>query len=62
MPAKFTIGDIVVLKSGGPDMTICSVPERGASHYGCQWFSGKKLEHGYFQAESLKVARPADER
>ncbi|MNJ42161.1 hypothetical protein D3C77_371160 [compost metagenome] len=50
--AAFTVGDIVKLKSGGPDMTVQVVPEKG-DNYRCQWFAGKKLEFGFFHFESL---------
>ncbi|WPN59740.1 YodC family protein [Pseudomonas sp. P9_31] len=49
----FNVGDIVKLKSGGPDMTVQIVPEK-SENYRCQWFAGKKLEFGFFQFESLK--------
>ena len=52
--AKFKEGDIVQLKSGGPTMTVCSGGSSG-SHYQCKWFSGKKLEEGYFPDEALIV-------
>lgn len=51
--ATFKVGDIVKLKSGGPDMTVQIVPEKG-ENYRCQWFAGKKLEFGFFQFESLR--------
>lgn len=55
-PVKFAIGDIVRLKSGGPEMTIQSTPEGTSKVYNCQWFAGKKLEHGRFPADSLEPA------
>lgn len=50
---EFKVGEIVKLKSGGPDMTV---KEWSNYHkdYICQWFAGKKLEQGHFQAESLE--------
>lgn len=52
---KFSVGDRVMLKSGGPPMTVKSVPNYPPDeHYSCQWFAGKKLESGEFPAESLK--------
>lgn len=55
----YNIGDIVKLKSGGPDMTIRE-PIFDVSHksdftgnYRCQWFAGKKLDNGVFPQESL---------
>ena len=57
---QFKTGDIVVLKSGGPTMTIKSekkvgIPERHIGYY-CQWFAGKKLVQGDFPTDSLKLA------
>lgn len=56
----FEIGQIVKLKSGGPDMTIQSLCKRfgtGAfsGEYSCQWFAGKKLENGIFPEQSLEL-------
>jgi uncharacterized protein YodC (DUF2158 family) len=34
----FKVGDIVVLKSGGPKMTVCVVPNEYFSKYICEWF------------------------
>lgn len=54
---RFKVGDMVRLKSGGPDMTINEVitnldgEEKGK--YRCQWFAGKKLDSGLFPLESL---------
>lgn len=53
---KFTKGDIVKLKSGGPDMAVQAVFDPVAGIYSCQWFAGKKLESGRFPAESLEKA------
>lgn len=50
---QFSVGDVVKLKSGGPDMTIRSVPDLHSKQYLCQWFAGKKLEQGSFPEESL---------
>ncbi len=52
---KFKIGDIVKLKSGGPDMTVRSDSHIGTVDYLCQWFAGKKLEAGRFAPESLEL-------
>lgn len=53
---KFKIGDVVKLKSGGPDMTVRSAPDNPGQVYQCQWFAGKKLEQGAFREESLEMA------
>jgi len=52
------LGDIVKLKSGGPDMTIKevitnSMTDGFSGSYRCQWFAGKKLDTGVFPQESL---------
>lgn len=58
---KFELGDIVKLKSGGPDMTVKEVHtkmnDEFSGSYRCQWFAGKKLDMGIFPEESL-VAVP----
>lgn len=46
----FKPGDIVKLKSGGPEMTVKAVQKFNIV---CQWFSGKKLEAGLFVEDSL---------
>jgi len=51
-------GDIVKLKSGGPDMTVKevitnSLTDEFTGSYRCQWFAGKKLDMGVFPQESL---------
>lgn len=59
---KYKVGDVVQLKSGGPRMTISSVPrgpdpsiigDKGKSQYGCNWFKGGTLERGSFAEELL---------
>ncbi|REG57628.1 uncharacterized protein YodC (DUF2158 family) [Paraburkholderia sp. BL6669N2] len=54
MANKFKIGDIVQLKSGGPEMTVQTLPSATFRQYKCQWFAGKKLEAGGFPEESLE--------
>lgn len=69
---KFRAGDIVRLKSGGPDMTvqktfpdiIVTEDEHGQEvkrQYTiclCYWFSSKKLEEGRFGEATLEVVPP----
>lgn len=50
--AKYKIGDIVQLKSGGPGMTVESIRDRDGKIY-CQWFAGNKLESGVFDPEAI---------
>lgn len=53
----FQIGDIVKLKSGGPDMTVQRLTD-AYGQYTCQWFAGKKLESGNFKEASLERKTP----
>ena len=53
---EFKIGDIVKLKSGGPEMTVQKAPTDTSTYYQCQWFAGKKLESGVFPEGSLESA------
>jgi uncharacterized protein YodC (DUF2158 family) len=54
----YKIGDIVKLKSGGPDMTVrdenIHYSTGKLESYTCQWFAGKKLEKGSFPPDSLE--------
>lgn len=59
--SDFVVGDIVRLKSGGPDMTVRSVPDRLERDYFCQWFAGKKLEIGRFPFASLEKVKRENE-
>lgn len=54
---KFSVGDIVKLKSGGPEMTVQTLPDPPGKYYRCQWFAGKKLEAGNFPADSLEMVK-----
>ena len=59
---EFAVGDIVRLKSGGPEMTVTEVRSPVGTLEAmveCMWFSGKssnKREHGYFPPNSLVKA------
>lgn len=57
---KYQVGDIVRLRSGGPEMTVQTIPEdrHHHDHYRCQWFAGKKLEYGNFKEDSLELVKP----
>jgi uncharacterized protein YodC (DUF2158 family) len=50
----FKTGDIVVLKSGGPKMTVKGLSASNGN-FVCQWFAGKKLEEGLFKSDSLQA-------
>ena len=54
---SYVVGDIVKIKSGGPEMTVRTVPTEGTKFYRCQWFAGKKLEQGDFPGESLESVK-----
>ena len=62
MAAKnaYKAGDLVVLKGGGPVMTITHVSERyhddNDNNYHCVWFSGKKRESADFPGIALNPA------
>ena len=59
MAAKFSPGDIVQLKSGGPAMTISEITTQfgtGASKgYQCEWFKGASNERADFAEETLQL-------
>ena len=63
MANAFNHGDVVVLKSGGPPMTVDRVPaEDGlgayADEYLCVWFKGASRETGHFNEHALQVYTP----
>ena len=59
--SNFKVGDLVVLKSGGPVMTVRALVLLGnKAQVDCQWFSGKKLESGRFAIDSLRESRPEE--
>lgn len=48
---KFQLGDVVVLKSGGPKMTI--VKDYNTGFYATCWFNESKMAFGDFTGKSL---------
>ena len=55
MNKELKIGDLVILKSGGPIMTVAEMDAAyGPAGVLCKWFSGKKLESGRFPVASLE--------
>ena len=62
---KFEVGQLVKLKSGGPDMTVSSLHKRfpgdERAAVDCQWFGGKKLERGHFDVDTLVIATASAE-
>lgn len=54
-------GDTVMLKSGGPIMTISSVCGGNlAGHVDCTWFEGAKVVTAVFPISTLKLVKPPD--
>ncbi len=49
----FKEGDIVKLKSGGPDMTVTN-PKSLGDQVVCKWFAGSKVQEGKFHPDSLE--------
>ncbi len=50
MSTKFKVGDVVVLKSGGPRMTVT---EDKDDKVWTTWFAGSKNERGLFPVNAL---------
>lgn len=63
--AEFKKGDVVVMRSGGPKMTVVDLGDY--SGYGpgpkdgvkCQWFDKTKRLEDVFDAESIEIAQKA---
>ena len=58
--AHFKSGDLVVLKSGGPTMTVDTVntdisDDNKITGIVCVWFAGEKLERVRFDHRALAV-------
>lgn len=49
-------GDVVVLKSGGPKMTVASADAKSCL---CQWFQGDNLREGSFPSSALTAVKEA---
>lgn len=56
MRNKFSEGDIVKLKSGGPNMSVREVKGSGKLIV-CQWFAGSNLKQGHFNEETLEIVK-----
>ena len=46
------VGDVVILKSGGPPMTVNCIHEQNVD---CVWFMSGELKNGAFDKESVKI-------
>ena len=69
MAQKYKTGDVVLLKSGSPKMTVKMYfrsptvrPGTGeVSEVLCQWFAGSKQEQGSFPEDSLQLYETEDQ-
>jgi uncharacterized protein YodC (DUF2158 family) len=50
----FNVGDLVMLKSGGPLMTCSEIDEELGVY--CEWFIGIERQSGWFVPETLVLA------
>lgn len=48
-------GDVVTLKSGGPEMTVNGFSRDSDSMAVCVWFDGSVLREGSFHQKTLKA-------
>ena len=56
MSSRFDVGDVVVLKTKSPDMTVTRIHTNivgDATSYSCSWFAGSTLKQGTFPEEAL---------
>ena len=57
MSDEIKAGDVVMLKSGGPTMTVTSVGDYyGTLSVWCAWFDAKKECNGTFNILALQMA------
>jgi uncharacterized protein YodC (DUF2158 family) len=56
MSANFEVGQVVKLKTGGPEMTVVSVAVgKIQAAYNCTWFVGGKQHFGEFLSEAISA-------
>lgn len=66
MANRFKKGDVVVIKSGGPPMTVDKVPgdfaydgaSRPMTEYHCEWFKGATAQQDHFGEHLLEAYTP----
>ncbi|RKJ98878.1 DUF2158 domain-containing protein [Alicycliphilus denitrificans] len=63
MMSSFQPGDVVQLKSGGPEMTIADIGDysgydSGEQSANCIWFDNKKQNSHVFPLHTLKKVNP----
>ncbi|SIN72284.1 YodC family protein [Halodesulfovibrio marinisediminis] len=49
---KFVAGDVIQLKSGGPEMTVIKF-DAAAGLVSCSWFVGRELKTASFPVEAV---------
>lgn len=55
MSKEWKVGDVVLLKSGGPKMTVSNVTrDDGNLKVWCTWFDGSKKNDAPFPADTLE--------
>ena len=57
---KFKVGDVVQLKSGGPEMTIEGIGDEGWAD--CVWFSGLEAKRESFPLDALQTVSNQDSK
>lgn len=60
---KFSTGQTVKLRSGGPVMTVVGTTTAFSLNpnlYVCQWFAGKTYKQAEFPEQNLKLAAPEE--
>ena len=59
--SAFKIGDLVELKSGGPELVVTGL-DNAAVHprVYCEWFDGKELRGAYFLEPALRLTTPPE--
>lgn len=64
MESNFTIGDVVILKSGGPAMTVSKIKNHSMfdsselpfnGNISTTWFEGNELKGGTFHQDTLEL-------
>jgi uncharacterized protein YodC (DUF2158 family) len=58
--AQLNIGDSVILKSGGPTMTVLDPSVGSTGWVSCRWFDGKKYLTELFPPDSLRLEDDSD--
>lgn len=67
MANAFNKGDVVILKSGGPPMTVDKLPGEKAygkvdGEYLCRWFKGATADKGSYAEHLLQMYTPPGQK